>query len=50
MTDEEVVAKFHRMAQGVVSDKTAAEILDRAWHLDTAKDVTPLFTFNITGK
>lgn len=50
MTDEEVVAKFHRMAKGVVSDKTAAEILDRAWHLDTAKDVTPLFMFDITEK
>ena len=34
MTDEEVVAKFHRMAQGVVSDKTAVTILDYAWNLD----------------
>lgn len=48
MTDEEVVAKFHRMAQDVISDNTAAEILDRAWHLDTLKDVTPLFAFKIT--
>lgn len=49
MTDEEVVAKFHRMAQGVVSDKTAATILDHAWSLDKLNDVTPLFAFNITG-
>jgi 2-methylcitrate dehydratase len=48
MTDDEVVAKFRRMAAGVVSDKTAAEILDRAWQLDTMRDVAPLFTFDIT--
>jgi len=45
MTDEEVVAKFHRMAQGVVTDKTAATILDLAWKLDTLTDITPLFGF-----
>jgi hypothetical protein len=49
MTDDEVVAKFHRMAQGVVSDKTAATILDHAWNLDKLNDVTPLFAFNVTG-
>ena len=48
MRDEEVVAKFHRMAQGVVSDKTAATILDHAWNLDKLNDVTPLFAFNVT--
>ena len=48
MTDEEVVAKFHRMAQGVVSNKSAATILDHAWNLDKLTDVTPLFTFDIT--
>ncbi|MEK6797632.1 MAG: MmgE/PrpD family protein [Planctomycetota bacterium] len=46
MTDDEVVAKFKRMAAGVVSEKTAAEILDRAWNLDSANDVTPLFSFS----
>lgn len=45
MTDEEVVAKFHRMAQGIISDKTAVSILDHAWNLDKLTDVTPLFTF-----
>lgn len=47
MTDEEVVAKFQRMAQGVVSDKTAASILDLAWNLDKLSDVTPLFAFEV---
>jgi len=49
MTDEEVVAKFHRMAQGIVSDRTAATILDHAWNLDKLSDVTPLFAFDATG-
>jgi 2-methylcitrate dehydratase len=49
MTDEEVVAKFHRMAQGVVTDKTVATILDRAWKLDTLADLTPLFGFEATS-
>ncbi len=49
MTDEEVVAKFHRMAQGVVTDKTAATILDLAWKLDTLTDLTPLFGFEATS-
>lgn len=49
MTDDEVVAKFKRMAAGIITDKTSAEILDRAWHLDAMNDVTPLFTFEVTG-
>jgi len=49
MTDDEVVAKFKRMAAGVISDKTAAEVPDRVWHLDTMKDVTPLFAFQVAG-
>ncbi len=49
MTDEEVVAKFHRMAQGVVTDKTAATILDLAWNLDELSDLTPLFSFEVTA-
>ncbi len=49
MTDDEVVAKFMRMASGVISDKTASQILDRAWNLDTLKDITPLFAFT-TGE
>ncbi len=45
MTDDEVVAKFMRMANGVISEKTASQILDRAWNLDSLKDITPLFAF-----
>jgi len=47
MTDDEVVAKFKRMANGVISDATADKILDTAWKLDTLKDVTSLFTFDV---
>jgi len=45
MTDDEVVAKFKRLAKGVVSDATAEKILEQAWSLDKMKDVTPLFAF-----
>lgn len=47
MTDEEVVAKFRRMAHGVVSDKTAESILDFAWKLDKLTDIMPLFAFEV---
>ncbi|MFQ5462386.1 MAG: MmgE/PrpD family protein [Phycisphaerae bacterium] len=47
MTDDEVVAKFDRMADGVVSPETAKKILDTAWTLDKMADVTPLFTFDV---
>jgi 2-methylcitrate dehydratase len=47
MTDEEVVAKFRRMASGVVADRTAANLLEIAWKLDELSDVSPLFSFDI---
>jgi len=47
MTDDEVVAKFRRMAKGIISDATADRILDQAWKLDTMKDVGPLFEFAV---
>ena len=47
MTDDEVAAKFNRMANGVIGEKTAAQILDRAWNLDSLKDITPLFAFSV---
>jgi len=50
MTDEEVVAKFHRMAHGVISDKTAATILDHAWNLDKLADVNTLFSFEVVDR
>jgi 2-methylcitrate dehydratase len=47
MSDEEVVAKFNRMADGVVTETTARTILDKAWKLDELTDVTPLFAFDV---
>jgi len=49
MSDDEVVAKFNRMAKGVISEKTAAAILDRAWKLDGLADVTSLFAFEVAS-
>ncbi len=46
MTDEEVLAKFRRQADGVVSDATAARIIDLALSLDELPDVTPLLEFD----
>ena len=50
MTDEEVVAKFKRLARGVISDETAADILEKAWKLDTMDDMRPLFSFDVLGR
>ncbi len=47
MTDEEVIAKFKRMANGVISDESAEKILKQAWSLDTLDDLTPLFSFDV---
>ncbi len=47
MTDDEVIAKFKRMADGVISDDQAAKILDQAWDLDKLTDLTPLFAFKV---
>ena len=47
MTDDEVVAKFKRLASGVVSDATAEATLETAWKLDTLSDLTPLFSFDV---
>jgi 2-methylcitrate dehydratase len=47
MTDNEVVAKFRRMAEGVVTAKTADRILDQAWNLDKSTEVTSLFSFDV---
>jgi hypothetical protein len=49
MTDEEVVTKFRRLADGVVANDTADRILDTAWDLDKLDDVTPLFSFAVIG-
>ncbi len=47
MADEEVVAKFKKLADGVVTNETADRMLDQAWNLDQTKDVTPLFSFEV---
>ncbi|MFQ5413230.1 MAG: MmgE/PrpD family protein [Phycisphaerae bacterium] len=47
MTDDEVVAKFRRMAEGVVTASTADGILDQAWRFDALEDVAPLFGFPV---
>jgi 2-methylcitrate dehydratase len=47
MTDEEVVAKFNRLAEGVIAPETAKSILDKAWGLDKLSDVSSLFTFKV---
>jgi len=47
MSDDEVVAKFNRMASGVVSEQTTKQILNRAWSLDELSDVTPVFAFPV---
>lgn len=45
MTDDEVIAKFRRQAAGVVSDATAARLIELAFGLDELRDVTPLLAF-----
>lgn len=50
MTDDEVVAKFRRLANGVISAKEADRILGLCWKLDSLKDVSSVFTFKTLGK
>jgi 2-methylcitrate dehydratase len=47
MTDDEVVAKFRRLAEGVVSDATADELIDRCMSLEQQPDLAPLFEFEV---
>jgi 2-methylcitrate dehydratase len=47
MTDDEVVAKFKRNADGVVSSQTAEQIIEQAWKLDQLESITPLLAFEI---
>ena len=49
MTDDEVVAKFMRLAEGVIAQKTAEKLVDRAMHFDTldAGGVRELFQFAV---
>ena len=45
MTDDEVVAKFKRLARGVVSDATADRIVNQALEIEKLKDVATLLEF-----
>jgi len=47
MSDEEVVAKFDRLAEGVVSRATAERIVDRCWRLDKLTNVSELLEFAV---
>jgi 2-methylcitrate dehydratase len=47
MTDDEVVAKFRKLADGVVSAATADRIIHLAMKLDTLDDLAPLFSFEV---
>ncbi len=47
MTDEEVVAKFKRLAKGRFSDADQERCLEMAWKFDTMDDVTPLFSIKV---
>jgi hypothetical protein len=45
MTDDEVVAKFSRQAEGIISNQTARQIVDTAMALEKLPDVSPLIEF-----
>ncbi len=45
MTDEEVVAKFRKLAAGVIAPATADRIIDLCMKLDTLDDVSPVIEF-----
>ncbi|MDX9972170.1 MAG: MmgE/PrpD family protein [FCB group bacterium] len=47
MSDDEVAVKFRRLAEGVVTDATAREIIDRCMTLEQQKDLAPLFEFEV---
>ena len=49
MTDDEVVAKFRRMSEGLIPEKTATQLLDRAWNLDNLRDLSDLLAFEVPG-
>lgn len=45
MTDDEVVAKFRRQSQGVVSAATAQRLVELSLSLDGLTDISPLLAF-----
>ena len=50
MTDEEVVSKFHRLAEGVIAKDTADRLVEQVMRFDTLDDVTKLFEFPVVEK
>ncbi len=50
MTDDEVIAKFKRLADGVITDATAEKILAAAWKLDELTDLRDITAFEVIRK
>lgn len=47
MTDDEVVAKFRRLANGVVADATAERLVEQVMSFDKLDEVSRLFQFEV---
>lgn len=45
MTDDEVIAKFRKLAEGVVTDATAGSIIKACMELESLTDLSSLFSF-----
>ena len=50
MTDEEVVAKFHRLAEGVIAKDTADRLVDKVMKFDQLDEVSTLFQFPVSER
>ena len=42
LTDVEIETKFRALADGVITTKRQAEVIDRVWHLEQAEELTSL--------
>ncbi len=49
MTDDEVISKFRKLSDGVVSEATAQRIIDQSLSFDELKDPAELLTFETLG-
>ncbi|HUU84040.1 MAG TPA: MmgE/PrpD family protein [Phycisphaerae bacterium] len=47
MSDDELVAKFRRLADGMITDETAERILAAAWRLEELTELRDLFEFGM---
>lgn len=50
MSDQEVVDKFHRLADGVISKRLQDKLLDEMWSLEKAAAVRNLWQFAVLGR